>query len=169
MKQLSTIGSTELVVINPNYEGIPAKVDTGADRSAIWASKVRIGKDGILRFALFDEGSKHYTGKIFKREDFGVAVVKSSNGSKEMRYRTHLTVTIRGRRIRTLFYLSDRSTQKYPILIGRHTIRGKFIVDVKQAAVKPAKPRNAGHNEMLRKDPYAFFQKFRKDRPPRHS
>jgi len=165
----NVIGSTEIVKIDPNYECIPAKVDTGADRSAIWASRIRVDKNGILRFALFGEGSQHYTGKIFKREDYGVAMVKSSNGNKEMRYRTHLTVTIRGRKIRTLFYLSDRSTQKYPVLIGRHTIRGKFIVDVKQAAIRLPKTPKVGYNDMMLQDPYSFFCKFRKNRPPRRS
>ena len=26
---------------------VPAKVDTGADSSAVWASNIRVGKDGV--------------------------------------------------------------------------------------------------------------------------
>lgn len=154
-----TIGITEFVSIGYNYQDIPAKIDTGADSSAIWASNIRVGKDNILRFSLFGKGSKYYTGKIFKRTNFGVAVIKSSNGITEMRYRTQLTISIRGRRIRATFYLSDRHTQKFPILIGRRTIRNKFIVDVSRTAVKLQKPRNCGHNTALHQDPYKFHKK----------
>jgi hypothetical protein len=158
MQDPAIIGITEHIAIGRNYVNVPAKIDTGADRSAIWASKIRVSPDGVLSFALFGPGSPHYTGRVFKRRDFGVAKIKSSNGTTEMRYRTHLTVAIGGRTIRALFYLSDRRTQKFPVLIGRRTLRGKFVVDVRHAAVKPQKPLSAGHNAALRQDPYKFHQ-----------
>jgi hypothetical protein len=160
---LRRVGITEFVRIGTHYDHVPAKVDTGADRSAIWASKVKVSPDGVLSFALFGLGSPHYTGKLFKRTDFAVAKIKSSNGTTELRYRTHLTVTIGGRTIRSLFYLADRSTQKFPILIGRRTIRGKFVVDVRQATIKLQKPRKVGLNDRLRADPHAFHQQYQEN------
>jgi hypothetical protein len=157
--QLPVVGITELVQVG-NYPDVPAKIDTGADRSAIWASKIRVSPDGVLSFALFGPSSPHYTGRLLRRTDFGVAKVKSSNGTMQIRYRTHLTVAVAGRRIRALFYLSDRSTQQFPILIGRRTIRGKFAVDVSRTAVKLQRPRQVGHNAALRRDPYAFHQQY---------
>lgn len=160
---MQTIGITELVSFGKNYPNIPAKIDTGADRSAIWASKIHIDKNHILRFCLFDEGSTFYTGKVFKRKDFGVAEVKSSNGAKQIRYRTSFTVSIGDRKIRTLFYLSDRSTQKFPVLIGRRTLHGKYVVDVTKKTVKIGKRTGVDYTKTARKDPHAFHEKHKKD------
>ena len=160
---MDSIGVAEIISIG-NYENISAKIDTGADASAIWASEIHVDREGVLRFMLFGEGSPHYTGRVFRRTDFGVAKVKSSNGTAQLRYRTHLTVEIGGRKIRALFYLSDRSTQKFSVIIGRRTIAGRFLVDVSQKATTLQLARRTGLNEMLRADPYEFHKKYmRKD------
>lgn len=131
----SLIGSNLFVDVL-NYKNIPAKVDTGADSSAIWASSIKVTKDHILKFKLFAPEYPFYTGKIIKRKDFSVIRVKSSNGQSEHRYRTTLSLRLNGRRIRVLFNLSDRSKNNFPILIGRRTLRNKFIVDVSTSAIK---------------------------------
>lgn len=156
---MDNIGVAEIISIG-KYTDVPAKIDTGADASAIWASKIRVDKDGILKFSLFGVGSPHYTGRVLKRTVFGVAKVKSSNGTMEMRYRTHLTVKIGGRKIRALFYLADRSTQKFPVIIGRRTVAGKFMVDVSQKAVKLQRPKKTGLNDMLKADPHQFHKRY---------
>lgn len=158
MQTKHIIGVTELVSFGKSSVKVPAKIDTGADRSAIWASKIHVNRDGVLSFVLFDEGSEYYTGKVLKRTKFGVAIVKSSNGTKERRYRTPITVVIRDRKIRATFYLSDRSTQQFPVLIGRRTMRGKFIIDAEQTAVKIKKPviKNTG----FKQNPYEFHKKY---------
>ena len=156
-----TIGIIESVSFGRRAVDIPAKIDTGADSSSIWATKIRVGRDGVLRFSLFGEGSKHYNGKIFKRTDFDVASVKSSNGESEIRYRTHLTVTIADRKIRAKFNLSDRSNNTYKVLIGRRTISSKFIVDVsckKSRLPNPAKTKIL--NRKMQKNPYQFHKKY---------
>ena len=155
---MERIGVTELVSVGA-YQNVPAKIDTGADASAIWASKIRITKDGLLKFALFGEGAPHYTGKVLTRSDYGVAKVKSSNGTMQLRYRTHLTITIAGKKIRALFYLSDRSTQKFPIIIGRRTVAHKFLVDAAVKNVKVQRPIKTGLNDQLKADPYRFHRK----------
>ena len=160
---MKSIGITEYVSIGRNYQNIPAKIDTGSDSSTIWASSIRVCRDGTLKFSLFDKGSKHYTGKVFKRKDFGVAKIKSSNGSTQMRYRTHLKIKVADHTINTLFYLADRSTQKFPILIGRRTIRGKFLVDVTKFSIRLQRPKRVGHNERLRKNPYQFHKLHKKE------
>lgn len=145
-----------------SYTNVPAKVDTGADASAIWASNIHVNREGILRFSLFGEGSPHYSGRVLSRTDFGVARVKSSNGTTQLRYRTHLSVTIGGRKIRVLFYLADRSTQTFPVIIGRRTIAGRFLVDVSLKAVALPRAQQVGLNEMLKVNPYEFHNKFMK-------
>ena len=93
---MSIIGSTEYVDV-ARVKGVPAKIDTGADSSSIWASHIRVTKDGVLHFRLFDEGSPFYTGKSFKRKDFKVAVVRSASGHEQIRYRAYLALKLKNR------------------------------------------------------------------------
>ena len=160
---MDSVGVTEKVSVG-KYRNIPAKIDTGADASVIWASNIKVTRDGILKFTLFGKGSPYYSGRLLRRTDFGVANIKSSNSTCQIRYRTHLTVVVAGRKIRALFYLADRSEQKFPILIGRRTIAGKFLVDVSKKNIKLQSPRKTGLNDELRSDPYNFHRKFIKGR-----
>ena len=161
---LETIGSTEYVDIE-GYKSIPAKIDTGADSSSIWASHIEVDQDGVLSFQLFDEKSPFYTGETLKRKDFKVAVVRSSSGHEQIRYRVHFSLNLSGHKIRALFNLSDRSKNNFPVLIGRRTISGKFLVDVtkKNVSVRPKKPKTQLAQSRLEKDPYLFHQKYLKN------
>lgn len=157
----TVIGSTEYIDVG-DYKHIPAKIDTGADSSSIWASHIRVTKDGILHFCLFDEGSPYYTGEVIKRKDYKVVVVRSAFGHEQIRYRTHISTVIKGRRIKILFNLSNRSENTFPALIGRRTISGKFLVDVskKHTATLPRNHKTKIFQRLLEKDPYAFHQRF---------
>ncbi|MBR2855366.1 ATP-dependent zinc protease [Candidatus Saccharibacteria bacterium] len=160
-QDLPVIGSTEYVEVG-GHKNIPAKIDTGADSSSVWASHIRVTKDGVLCFCLFDEGSPFYTGEVIKREDYKVAVVRNASGYEQIRYRTHLSVVIDGHRIKALFNLSDRSNNNFPILIGRRTISGKFLVDVSKnhTPIPPKNPKSRLIQQRLKKDPYAFHQEY---------
>ena len=160
-KSLPVIGVNELVSIGKRITDIPAKIDTGADSSVIWASKIRVKKDGTLVFALFGEGSPYYTGKVFKRTDYKVSSVKNSFGKNEIRYRTYFPVVIAGKKIRVLMNLADRSNNTFKILIGRRSLTGKFLVDVSKKAVTPPKPVNTIRlNKKSIKNPYKFYKKY---------
>lgn len=142
---------------------VPAKIDTGADSSSVWVSNVRVDKNGVLRFNLFGEGSPYFTGKTIKRENYKVAVVRSASGHEQIRYRTQFSLRIGGKRIRALFNLSDRSKNKFPVLVGRRTLSGKFIVDVSQSRFSDSeKLETAALNSELQKDAYAFYKKYYK-------
>lgn len=155
------IGIVEHVSIGNRAIDVPAKIDTGADSSAIWATNIRVDKDGVLKFSLFGEGSPYYNGKIYKRSDFSVAAVKSSNGEVQIRYRTHFVVKIAGRKVRVMFNLSDRSRNHYKILIGRRTISRKFLVDVsKGMAELPEASETSRLKAELQKNPYKFHEKY---------
>lgn len=159
--QLDIIGSIEYVKILGRT--VPAKIDTGADSSAIWASDIKITKDHILKFKLFAPGSPFYTGKVIKRKDFKVAQVKSSNGQIEIRYRAPLSIAINGKRIRAQFNLSDRSKNKIPILIGRHTIENKFLVDVsRRPIITKTIETTLTLNRKLAKNPRQFYLKHKR-------
>ncbi len=160
--ELPTIGIVELVSIGKRAVDVPAKIDTGADGSSIWASNVRVGKDGILRFSLFGEGSKYYNGKLFKRKDFSAVRVKNSTGHMQLRYTVSLPVKIAGKTIRARFSLADRSNNTFKILIGRRTISKKFLVDVSKGKKNFLPPTKKGLNlhEKLQKNPYHFHKKY---------
>jgi hypothetical protein len=160
-KDLKIIGSNAVVDLVGHAESIPAKIDTGADSSAIWASDIRVDKKGQLLFVLFDKSSQYYTGEVLKRKAFKVASVRSSTGHHQLRYRTELLMKVGRKRVRVLFNLSDRSSQHFPVLIGRRTLANKFLVNVSKKEL----PRYQGEitqslNEEMVMDPYKFYKKY---------
>ena len=106
-----------------------ARIDTGAQTSAVWVSCVKL-EDNRLAVKFFGPGHRAYTGTTHYFDEYSSTVVASSNGQTELRYKVKLLVGIGGKKIRARFTLANRSTQVYPILIGRNVLRGKFIVDV---------------------------------------
>lgn len=157
---LSIIGATEYVTID-DISDVPAKIDTGADSSAVWASKIDMEKDGTLVFVLFDEKSPFYTGKQIKTKDYRAKLVRSAHGDVQFRYRVTLPVVINGKSFETTFTLANRARNNFPILIGRRTLDGNFLVDVSQMKIKKvSNPKTPKLNEELQKDPYAFHQKY---------
>ncbi len=125
------IGRVELVSfpelgVNELY----ARIDTGAQTSAIWVSKTEV-KNNRLGVVFFGKGNPNYTGKMVYFEEFTRSMVASSNGHSELRYKVSTLIVIAGKRIRARLTLANRSNQTYPVLVGRNVLRGKFIVDVK--------------------------------------
>jgi len=105
-----------------------ARIDTGAKTSSIWATDIKKTPEGLLvRFADTHYEIHQYE-KLFTTYDR--VQVASSTGHIQARYKVKLPVVIKGRRIQASFTLADRSTQVYPVLIGRSTLMKKFIVDV---------------------------------------
>jgi len=116
-------------------QDISARIDTGAKRSTMWVSKAEISLGG-LHVVFFDENSEHYTGKTIVFKEYSRIAIASSNGHVDKRYAVKLQVKLGKRKIRATFTLADRSTQVYPILIGRNILNGKFIVDVQTGHVE---------------------------------
>lgn len=113
---------------------IHSRVDTGARTSSIWASDIKL-KNGVLSAKFFDETSKFYNGARVKFNEFDTTAVSTSTGHIQKRFKVRLLVKLKGKKIRAWFTLADRSTQVYPVLIGRNILMGKFIVDVKKGRV----------------------------------
>lgn len=158
---LDIVGRNAYVSIE-NAERIPAKIDTGADSSSIWASDIEVEENGTLKFKLFAEGSPFYTGEEVKSRNYTVAVVRSSNGEEQVRYRVKLPIKINEHKIRTSLTLADRSRNHFPVLIGRKTLSGKFLVDVSLNEVEqpPINAKTNPLNQELNEDPYKFHQKY---------
>lgn len=160
-KELAIIGSTEFVDVL-DIERVPAKIDTGADSSSIWASHISVSEDGVLHFQLFDRESPFYTGEEITRRDYKVAVIRSASGHEQVRYRTYIPTVIKGRKINVLFNLSDRKKNNFPILIGRRTISGKFLVDVSRnhTHMPTRNPKSKLIQRRFAEDHYAFHREY---------
>ena len=104
--------------------------------------------------------SKYYTGIEHTTTNYSVAMTKSSLGETAIKFRVKLPVTIAGHKIVASFGLSDRSTHNYPILIGRRTLSGKFLVDVSQSEnlVQIKKNTSVGLNDKMKENPYKFYK-----------
>jgi len=140
------VGRAEVVSFpERGLENVPARIDTGAKTSSIWASQVTL-LDGQLTAVLFGEGNAAYTGVPVTFEDFGTAVVANSTGHIQERYKVRMLVKIHGKKVRAWFTLADRSTQVYPVLIGRNVLLGKFIVDVKKGQIQKEAERERTQN-----------------------
>lgn len=107
---------------------IPARIDSGARTSSLWVSDI-IADDKNVSFCFFDKTSSLFTGQKITLPIWGTRTVTSSTGVEQERYVVELSISLCDKRIRTKFTLSDRSTQAYPILIGRNTLRGHFLID----------------------------------------
>lgn len=161
INELPIIGRNILVTVVNHAKKVPAKIDTGADSSAIWASNIHVDVAGHLHFVLFAEESKFYNGEEIVTDEFTVAKIKNSTGQTQIRYRAKMALQLGGRRVKVLLNLSNRAENQFPILIGRRTLSGKFRVDVtlKEHRIPIAK-QTGKLREELAKDPHAFHKKY---------
>ena len=129
-KPAQIIGALENVAFpEMKLHKIQARIDTGARTSAIWASSIRL-RSNKLQFVLFGIGHPFYNGEIIETAQFARITVKPSNGISEERYVIKLLIVLMDRRLRVSFTLADRSSQTYPILLGRNILKDRFIVDI---------------------------------------
>lgn len=167
-KKLTIIGNNALVAI-AGIKNIPAKVDTGADSSSVWASDIKINDAGQLEFCLLSPDSSLYTGERITVDDFSVQQVRNSTGDVKLRYRVSLPMKVKNRKIQAYFTLADRSRNRFPVLIGRKTLQNKFLVDVSKIAVpRPSTFENTELNTELSADPKAFHKKYMKSTQSKH-
>lgn len=132
MSDLTIIGRAERIDI-PDYGvfGVPAKVDTGADSTSIWASDVHLEGD-ILCFKLLGSTSKYFTGEEIRvpASQYHITRVENSFGHKEFRYAVKLRIVVHDRHIKATITLANRANKTYPMLLGRRLLAKKFLVDV---------------------------------------
>lgn len=130
MTEHKLIGTTEQVYLpDIGKTSFAAKIDTGADSSAIWASDIE-QVDDTLSYKFFAPGSANYTGETFQTNRFKLTSVTNSFGHEEVRYKVRLRIKI-GKIIYTSWFtLANRSRNSYPILIGKNFLKNRFVVDV---------------------------------------
>lgn len=130
------IGRSELIHFTSfKIEDIPAKIDTGAYRSSVHASNIKI-KNGILFCTILgDHPLFGSLAKEYSTNDFRLINVKSSFGHSEDRYEIMLRVKLGPKVFTTPFTLASRAERVYPILLGRKLLNDRFIVDTSKSSV----------------------------------
>ena len=119
-----------------NLYDIDAKIDTGADGSAIHCHHIElVKKQGkkLLHFILLDPSHPNYDNKSFYFKDYKRRTIKNSFGTSEKRFLIKTKIVLFGRERTTEFSLSDRGNLNYPVLLGRRFLYRKFIVDVSRS------------------------------------
>lgn len=131
------IGRAENIDLVGIALGVPAKIDSGAFRSSIHASNIKIVKRGdveTLKCTLLGHPCAP-VGRPFETTDFSLLPIKNSTGDVEDRYEVTLKIKIGPKIFNTSFSLSDRSNNIYPILVGRIALKTRYFVDVSQTTV----------------------------------
>lgn len=133
------IGRNEIIDL-PSLQlfQVEAKIDTGANTSAIHYSRAEVIERGgkrVLHFNLLDPTHPQFNDKDFYAENFQQREVKNSFGDSEMRYIITTDVKIFDKIWTTELSLSNRGNLKFPILLGRRLLRQGFIVDVTKTKV----------------------------------
>jgi hypothetical protein len=133
-KILPIIGRSDIVdVPDLGLHDVDVKIDTGAYTSSIHCSRIKVVKDEKGQLITFTiPGSKLHEKGLhhFKVRDFEQRQIRSSNGHLQLRYVVRSHIVIYGKSILTEFSLADRSSMKYPILLGRKLLSKRFMVDV---------------------------------------
>lgn len=112
----------------------PAKVDTGAYRSATHCTDAQVVmKDGrryLVGTLLAGHPCALGNGIAFETDAFDEVIVANSFGQEETRYEIKIRMKIGPLVFPTTTTLADRSAKLFPILIGRKALRNRFLVDV---------------------------------------
>ncbi|GAB4173890.1 MAG: RimK/LysX family protein [Rhodocyclaceae bacterium] len=129
--ELTVIGAVEEVALMPEGIVVPARIDTGAAKSSLAARNLEI-RDRVASFRL-PEG---YGGAVLRLRVVSWARVRSNLGT-ERRPVVEVDLCIASRRLRTRVNLDDREGLQYPMLLGRNTLEGNFLVDVQRSGTQP--------------------------------
>lgn len=107
---------------------VRVKIDTGAYTSSIHCTQIKLLKDRKLSFYL--PAQKRNKKQRFVTDEFELKNVKNSFGQAELRYVVKTQVVLFGTTIKAEFSLADRTSMRYPVLLGRKFLRNRFLVDV---------------------------------------
>lgn len=105
--------------------GVPIKIDSGAYTSTIHCNRINEINNELHCF--FKIGSNQVE-VVFN--NYQTKTVVSSNGQKEERYLVKSNINLFKRKYKINLTLSKRSSMRYPVLLGRKFLKGKFIIDV---------------------------------------
>lgn len=138
-REKQIIGRKEKISM-PDFDlkNLDAKIDTGAYSSSLHC---RIIGESVIdgqEYICFIPLGKKYRARNAKQMLIPISkrkVVKSSSGHTEERCFVILKVKVGEQEYETEFSLTDRSSMKYTILLGRKFLKGRFNVDVSKSYI----------------------------------
>lgn len=128
---LVIIGEAESVSFKSKNLHLNARIDTGAQTSSL----------GVMKLAQFERDGKKWLSFSIKSPDSNKTInferpvqrtvlIKRHGAESIRRQVVTLKITLSGIEMEREFSLTDRSQFKFPVLIGRNVLRGKYLVDV---------------------------------------
>ncbi|QPD00237.1 ATP-dependent zinc protease family protein [Qipengyuania soli] len=130
-KVLPVVGWRELVHLPElGLSGIPAKIDTGARTSSLHATVLEeFEREGqkYVRFAV--DFPQQKVRQICEAVHVDIRGITSSNGETQYRYVIKTPMRIGDAEFRAEISLANRSDMKFPMLVGRSSLRRRFVVD----------------------------------------
>jgi hypothetical protein len=128
-----------------SIQNLDAKIDTGAYTSSLHCHKIRtevIDDKLWVHFFVLDPEHPEYEATPFRSPVHTIRYVKSSNGIVQERVTIKTRAKFFGRDRTIELSLADRSEMKYPVLIGRKFLTGKYIVDVSKIYLSQSEETN---------------------------
>jgi hypothetical protein len=126
-----TIGEVEEVILLPWGVRLPARIDTGAATSSLDARGLKV-KNNVAEFKL----AKQYGGLELHLPVKEWQHIRGAD-FKERRPVVEITLCVGQKLLRSRVTLNDRSTVKYPLIIGRNVLKDHFIVDCMRSNCLP--------------------------------
>lgn len=137
LRQKLIVGWNEYVDL-PDWgiTALGAKVDTGAQTSALHVEDIEVLPRGRIRFRVVVHRTKRdrhvrVTTRIQRRSR-----VRSSNGNYEIRYFVKTLMRLGSVDKEIEVSLTDRGKMAHRMLLGREALRGDFVVDVSRRHVQ---------------------------------
>jgi hypothetical protein len=118
-----TIGEVEDVVLMPWGVRLPARIDTGAATSSLDARDLKV-KNSMAEFKL----PKKYGSLQLRLPVIGWQNIRSAD-FKEKRPVVEIAFCLGAKILHVEVNLNDRSTVKYPLILGRNALKDNFVID----------------------------------------
>ena len=130
-KELPVVGWRELVHLPElGLHAVPAKIDTGARTSSLHGTVLEeFERDGerYVRFAV--DFAQQHVRQVCEAVHVDIRGITSSNGETQRRYVIKTPLKIGGVEFRAEISLADRRDMRFPMLIGRSSLRRRCVVD----------------------------------------
>lgn len=129
---------------------LEAKIDTGAYNSSIHCEDIilrNIDNEPVL-FVVTKFGDEEP--REFSFREFTTKKIRNSFGELEERFIIRTVIAIGHKRIRAGISLTKRDKMRYPVLIGRKPLKGKFLIDVKEVHLGGMKLSRAFKNKIIK-------------------
>lgn len=125
------IGRAETARLSDWGIALKARIDTGAYRTAVHVDRIEpLGGDPEwIRFETRDRHGQLHT---VEARVVRYVTVTSSFGHKQQRPLIRTRLCLAGQEFETVVTLADRSAMRFPMLIGRLALEGRFLIDPAQ-------------------------------------